>query len=311
MGPTAWKPWTHWTLERTDQPQLDLYVAADQAPKPLLVMLQGSGCYPLFEVGAPDAEGKTRRSSSLFYFAKAVRDVPSVHVLAIEKRGVRSFAGLDDQEPVCSAEYERGLSKADRITDVVDAIAAFASQPWVTQVLLLGHSEGADLATGVAKALGPGKLAAVGLLSSAGPTQLYDFVVFDRKSGNHRAVLDDFQKTLELLGSNPPDRFSGHSALRWKSYAVDSTPLQDMVGLEVPVFVAHGSKDENSPVESADLFVIELLRQNRKRSVYYFMVPDATHGFVGADGKDHAAEVIRRFVEWSVAPKKITAVVDK
>lgn len=311
VGPTGWNPWSHWTLQTEKGAPLDLFLASDEKPKPLLVMLQGSGCRPLFAIGDADAEGRTPRRSSLFHFAKTLRKPGPVHVMAVEKRGVTSFGPLGEEEPECSEAYERGLSKPDRVRDVVAAIEAFAHEPWVTEVLLLGQSEGADLATGVAKALGPGKLAAVGLLSSAGPSQLFDFVVFDRRKRNHEAVLEDFQQTLGLLGPNPPARIHGHSALRWKSYAVDSTPLQDMAGLDVPVFVAHGTDDENSPVESADLFVIELLRMNPSRPVYYFMVPDATHGFVGADGTDHAPNVIARFLEWAVSAKKSTTIVDR
>jgi predicted esterase len=301
IGPTPWAPWEAWQLPRAERPTLDIYLARTNERRPLLVLLQGSGCSPLFAI----AEGGRRRMSSLLVQAE---DLPStVHVMVIEKVGVRSFEASFDPATMagggqrCSDDYERNVDKQLRVADVVEAIRAARALPWVSEILVAGHSEGADVAAGVGRALGR-ELTAVGILSGAGATQLFDFVVAARVVSQHAEAHQALLETFALAGPNPPADYRGHSFRRWQSYALRSTPLDDLRATDLPIFVAHGTDDQASRIENADLFVVELLRSARSSALFYWVLEGVDHGYVDAQGESHAARVLRRFVDWALDP---------
>jgi pimeloyl-ACP methyl ester carboxylesterase len=302
---TEWEPWEAWRLRRPDRPPLDIFFAHTREPRPLVVLLQGSGCTPVLAV----ADGGRRRMSSLLVQPEAA--IADVHLLAIEKVGVRSFDPDFDPDSVrggperCSEEYERHVAKESRVRDVVDAIRAARALPWVTEVLVAGHSEGAEVAAGVGRALA-GEVAAVGILSGAGATQLFDFVVEGRAAGRHDRANQALVDAFALNGPTPPPRYRGHSFERWRSFTIESTPLDDLRGTNVPVFVAHGTADASARIENADLFVVELLRSPRSSPLFYWVLDGLDHGYTDAAGRSHAVQVVRRFVDWGLAQRKVS-----
>jgi hypothetical protein len=301
VGPTDWSPWDAWRLRRADAPPLDIFFVHTDEPRPVVVLLQGSGCVPLLSV----MDGGRRRMSSLLVQPE---DVPAgVHLMVIEKVGVRSFDPAFDPaaERPCSDDYQRNVAKASRVRDVVDAIRAARALPWVGEILVVGHSEGADVAAGVGRAL-DGELAAVGILSGAGATQFFDFVVEERVAGRHDDANQVLVEAFGLTGPTPPAQYRGHSFARWQSFAIDSSPLDDLRATRTPIFVAHGTADHASRIENADLFVLELLRSRRQHPLFYWVLDGVDHGYRDAAGTSHAAEVVRRFVAWGLAPDRAT-----
>jgi pimeloyl-ACP methyl ester carboxylesterase len=234
-----------------------------------------------------------------------------VHIMAIEKVGVRSFDPTFDPEVMhgsshrCSEEYEQNVAKESRVRDVVDAIRAVRELPWVSEVLVAGHSEGADVAAGVARVL-DGELTAVGILSGAGAGQLFDFVVEGRAAGRHDSANQALVEAFALSGPTPPKDYRGHSFKRWQSFAIDSTPRDDLRATKVPVFVAHGTADTSSRIENADLFVVELIRSRRSSPLFYWVLEGLDHGYGDDAGTSHAARVVGRFVEWALARHKVS-----
>ncbi len=306
VGRTKWQPWEAWRLRRTDRPPLDIFFSHPLERKPLLVLLQGSGCRPLFAI----AEGGRRRMSSLLVQPEDVSK--DVHVMAIEKVGVQSFDPSVDADamrasPPCSEEYEANLAKDLRVGDVVDAIRAAKTLPWVGEILVAGHSEGADVAAGVGRSLA-GEISGLGILSGAGATQLFDFVVENRTAGRHEIANQVLVEAFALNGPTPPARYRGHSLRRWQSFALESTPLDDLRSAPVPIFVAHGTVDESSRIENADLFVVEMLRSRHRAPLFYWVLDRLDHGYVDEANSSHAPEVIRRFVKWGLSPHKASGV---
>lgn len=305
VGPTVWKPWEHWRVTRPALSALDVFIAHDAQKRPLVVLLQGSGCDPLFSV--TDLGGGNRRGASSLIFGDLVEGrLPRAHFAAVEKRGVVSFGPYrrpDEKRTPCSSDYEAGVHKRERVRDIVDAIDALSREPWVGPVLVAGHSEGGDLAAGVAQALRQ-RLAAVAIFGSAGPSQLVDFVIYAHRTGRVEALREAFSEIQTVIDPKSQQPWRGHSLVRWRSHGVESTPLDEMRSCEVPTFVAHGSADTSSPVESADTFVVELLRSNPARHVFYLRVQDADHGLGTPDGQGHLPFAFDRFLSWSLSPNK-------
>jgi hypothetical protein len=298
VGEAGQPGWEAWRLDREDVPALDLFVARDEQTRPLLVLLQGSGCVPLFFT-TPEGGGH----SLLFMDAVLAGDL-GVHVAAIEKRGVTAFGPLPDGQPGtglgCSEAYLEGLAKPARVRDVVDAVNALAEEPWVDGVIVAGHSEGASVASGAARILGE-RIEAAGLFSSAGPSQLADFVLAAHRDGDANHVRGRFGEVLFLTDPEARGTYRGHGVERWRTFAVESTPLDDLRSAPVPVFVAHGTADESSAVESADVFVVELLREGPRRPVFYVRIQGADHNLRGEGGDDFRPFVLHRFLEWALA----------
>jgi pimeloyl-ACP methyl ester carboxylesterase len=167
---------------------------------------------------------------------------------------------------------------------------------------LLGHSEGADVAAGAARALGT-RIAGVGLLSGAGATRFFDDTTLARRRGDLPGVKSALDDLIALTGSAPPAEYAGAASVREISYAIDSTPLEDTRAVNTPVFVAGGTSDDKAPIESADLFVAELLR-DPTRAVRYAILPELDHALRDSKGGEHVGEVVHAFVDWMFAPSK-------
>jgi pimeloyl-ACP methyl ester carboxylesterase len=250
--------------------------------------------------------GKRRGSSSLIFGDLVEERLSRAHFAAIEKRGVASFGPIrdhNDERAPCSPEYEAGVSKRERVRDIVDAVDSLSREPWVGPVLVAGHSEGGDLAAGVAHALRQ-RIAAVGIFGSAGPSQLVDFAIYAHRTGTVEAAREAFSEIQTVIDPKSQRPWRGHSLIRWRSYAVESTPLDEMRSCEVPTFVAHGSRDSNSPVESADMFVVELLRTNPARPIFYVRVHDGDHGLGAPNQQNYLPFAFDHFLNWGLSQSK-------
>ncbi len=302
VGATGYKVLERWGVTRPNGPPLDVYVARTEGRRPLVVLVQGSHCLPLF-MSRPG-----REVSTLFVRPDQLeRELGRVSFAVVERRGLRSFGAAPASEAEaktlarCTAEHG-GVDKRERVADVADAVRALRGQPWVGPVFVLGHSEGADVAAGVAGRLGDA-FAGVGLLSGAGPTRFFDDIANARRQGRPVAVKAALDDLIALTGPQPPAEYAGAASVRQLSYAVDSTPLDDLRASALPIFVAGGTRDEKSPIESADLFVAEMLRA-RARRLRYVMLPDLDHAYMTPDGADRMPDVLRAFVDWALEPMK-------
>ncbi len=305
VGPVAGLPpfIEHWKLIRPERSgasaQVDLYLSRDDEKRPLVLLLHGSGCEPLFHFSANG--GRRGLRSALLHFPLMMEQPRRAHFLAVEKRGVRSFTS---ENATCSAEWETdGAKKGSRVEDAVDAIEALSREPWVSSVLVVGHSEGAQVAAGVAGVLDT-KLQAVALLGGASAGQLYDFVAQARREAGPEAVDRAFADIARFAqGPLPEGQFLGLPEVRWRSFAWESTPLEDLRGSRLPVFVGHGEADRASALASADLFVAELLRQRGPHPLRYEVYPGHDHVFspAGGGGPNQTKRVFDRFFAWATS----------
>ena len=91
VGMSAMQPWESWRLERDQAPALDLFLLRGEGTAPLVVLIQGSGCFPLFDTF--EKNGETYQTAMLPFWDSAMEMRGRAHFLAVEKRGVRSFSG--------------------------------------------------------------------------------------------------------------------------------------------------------------------------------------------------------------------------
>ena len=172
-------------------------------------------------------------------------------------------------------------SKTRRVEDHLCAIDAYLrDSDERRRVVLLGASEGGDVAASIAVRREPVShliLLAVGggwsqerelrhLLTAGVPIDKVETIEdFDRKLSEIRAAPDSSV------------RWAGLAYRRWSSYLWDS-PLGDLLTLDIPIFVAHGTHDRSVPVESARAMV-EAFAERGKKNVSYQEYADADHAF--------------------------------
>lgn len=98
--------------------------------------------------------------------------------------------------------------------------------------------------------------------------------------------------------------YDGLPARRWKSFWIESTPLDDVRNSDVPLFVAHGSRDGS--LLPSDLFVMESLRQKPDRPVRYVVVQDGDHAFGTSGARSRVKELFDDFLAWALNPQRAT-----
>ena len=192
------------------------------ARRPLMIYLDGSGAGSLF------VETKGRIGVSLFGLLAQAAD-NNFHVVAGEKRGVpflnKAYGSGENapEEYTLNATYEGRVAEARLLLDTL------LKQPRIdpTRVVLVGHSEGADVAAAVA-AQDP-RVTHVAFLAGGGPTQMYDLIILQRKRMRQRgatpeqieAAVQKLENDYRTIFADPMSAtkfFQGHAYRRWSTF---------------------------------------------------------------------------------------------
>jgi pimeloyl-ACP methyl ester carboxylesterase len=295
-------------VERADGSAMTAFLAGSggkpEMRKPLMIYLDGSGAQSLFTT----ADGRT--GVGVFgLLARAGHE--RCHVAAVEKRGaVFGQRGKPGSGEGASAEYTRFATYEDRVADIRLLLDVLSVPPVVDpgRIILVGHSEGADVAAGVAEE--DPRVTHVAVLSGGGATQMFDLTVLLRKrmvrEGRSEAQIDEAVRKLEAqyrdIFRDPRSEtrfFMGHAYRRWSSFFRHPT-ADALVRGRAKLFLAHGTEDTSVPIESFDLLVVELLRAGRK-NVVVRRYPGRGHGLQppGAANRPPMSDVFEDVVEWA------------
>lgn len=291
-------------LQSASNDRLDLYVRHDEKKKPVLVMLPGSGCFPMFQkIKMGEKVGLALTSPMI---STAEQSTMNVHLAMLERRGILSFGDAINQEDAapekqlaqrpCSAK-NGGVTLQDRVDDSLIQLQSIAAQPWAGPILLVGTSEGADVAAAISASAKNISIDGILLIGGAGPTQFYDLLTMQRQSKNREGVVQVFNDYQAFLDKKPPSHYLGYPSARWSSFAIENTPLDNLLKSRMPVFVAHGELDSSVPVSSVDLMVMELMRRQKDRPIYYWAMSGADHS-LGTEKGNQLTSVIAEFARW-------------
>lgn len=257
---------------------------ADPAGRPIVVWLEGSGCNAQFPV----------RDGQLYYglYAVLAELVPDAFVVAPEKRGIPfGHLGPGGVAAGCPDAFIEHATLSGRSADVATVLASLrALGADSKQVLVIGHSEGADVAARMA--LDP-RVSHVAFLAGGGPVQMFDFAVLIRRRGHEdqlpaeavEAAVTALEEAFRKIQVDPDSTakfFRGHAYRRWSDYLAHP-PMEALLRSAAKLFVAHGSADQAVPVESFDLLAMELVRL-RREGVTLKRYPGANHGFRDGSG---------------------------
>jgi dienelactone hydrolase len=269
---------------------------ADTAPKRLVLLLQGSSSSSVF----------ARKDNSVmlpFGVVPLMRHRPDWHLVVVEKRGVSlgqyfESSGTGDGRKISALNPIQVLA-----ADAARVVDFFARSVYYdgTDILVVGHSSGSDVAPLVAQLCS--QVTLVGMLASGGGPGLFMHWASLRAS-LRRGDISAQEFTMEYQAGidtcrdllRHPETADDESYNLWGS-GVASGVEEQMENLSVPVFMAIPSLD---PAETADLVAAKLIARGKQVTIRNYLNCD--HGFFeNAHGemKNRQYEVTDDLVAWA------------
>jgi pimeloyl-ACP methyl ester carboxylesterase len=149
------------------------------------------------------------------------------------------------------------------------------------RVLIIGLSEGAAMAAGLAHAVP--EVTHVALIGGPpGTTQLYDFAARieagEGSDADKLRRLQELDATVDAIHADPGSTdkfFSGHTYLRWSSFFAQSHG-EDLARSKAKVYMVSGMQDASVPIVSTEVAYARL--RGLGRDVTFRRLPGADHG---------------------------------
>lgn len=266
-------------------------VVEDEKAKllPLVVLVQGGGGGSIFQRTKTPGEVAIDK----FPLSQTVMDrfEGKARILMVEKPGVQFLEeGHDPTSGVgigCSETYLRQHALPRWVEAINSSIFNVRTNSLVNpkKTLVLGTSEGGIVAAKIASL--DKTVTHVASLYGGGPSQIEDLKELARRGvlegqdpnlseeARVQEIDDEWKKILEEPRSITK-YWRGHTYLRWHSFASESL-VDNLLASQAKVFVAHGTKDTVSPIESFDAMIAKL--QSAGREFVHERVEGAEHEF--------------------------------
>lgn len=284
-------------------PPVRYYLSKPAQKAPLVLYIQGSGCTPPF-VGL----GTPNRYSTIYSWLPLAQQ-GKYAVMAVDKpyQSDEPQKGQLGSALGCAGSFNAHFSYEAWLATLKGALRHALTRPEVDpkRVLLIGVSEGAPMAAGLARALP--EVTDVVLVGANGPTQLYDFAVNIYRSADSDEVklnrLRELDATYGAIAADPgsTSKFAwGHPYLRWSSFFAQST-AENLAHSKARVYLVSGMQDNSVPILSTEAMYAQLRTQGR--DVTMRRIPGAGHSLV-PEGKPmpEAQKEYDAFMAWFERP---------
>lgn len=285
-------------IEKKDTINYHIYAPGGiNSKENLLVFIHGSNSKPFYEFFEKD--GKKYRGSTVPFDLSSIPE--NYAFVIVSKKGI-DFCYDKEVEFEPPKEYYQNLSlsfRANQYDKVINHISNKHGTK-LKKIVVIGHSEGSDV---VAK-LGTinKKITHIGFWSGSGNSQLYDFPLFIRKEVLQEKLTEEegieeinslFEKYSDIMNNpNATDKsWYGHPYKRWANFS--EPPIENLLKIDIPLYVAMGAKDNSVPVESTYLIPVEFIRKGKK-NLTFKVYPKLDHSF---NEKSKEGKVIRRWNE--------------
>jgi len=288
--------------------------------KGILLYIQGSGNEPFYKLIKHIDTIKTLKTEQpkIKKYLEVQRTLPfnltgfpnDYLLVAISKKNI-PFEIFGNDFKVPKSFYENDnlnyrVWQADKVINyITDEILREQKK-----IIVIGHSEGTEV---VAK-LGTvnNKITNIGYWSGGGNAQYYDFILDIRKSVQRGETTEE-ESVLEIekvfkevkdIYEHPNSltkKWLGHSYRKWSSSVEPS--IDNLLKIDIPIYVAHGAKDKAVPIESAYLIPIEFIR-NKKTNLTFKVYPKLDHSFSlipQSENEEYLEkwdEVLEEFLNW-------------
>jgi pimeloyl-ACP methyl ester carboxylesterase len=284
------------TLTRFDGSDIHYYLGRRGITKSqsLLVIIQGSDCNSI--VNNPR-------------IAEIAAVAPTAAVLLVEKYAITAGLPFSRQaaRSDCPDAYLKNNVPEQRVVDharVVAALRVSAASWWNQKLIIVGGSEGAQIAEQLA-AIVPETNCLI--IFGFGGRHFEDDVLQSVRHDMKEAGLDDNATEEQVLAMrqmfkaaltdrSPNEMASGYSHAWWASM-LSMDQLAMLRAVRVPVLAIQGGRDHNVSIEGARA-LMKPLRAGGRSNVEYIEYPGVDHAFKDSEGTSHWDRVIRDMAAW-------------
>lgn len=263
---------------------INFYLSKSNKKLPLLVYLDGSGAFPLFQktkqgLGSTVVIDFQNLSKEYQILLISKPGVPFVDTVGRDKNGFPTYKAPKEYIERLSLDWR--VNAADKAIDYV-LKRDLASKE---KVIIFGFSEGAQVAANVAK---KNKNSTHAMLFSGNAlNQLFDPIIQARLKAKTGQITEaEAQKEVDSLfkvyreihkdPTNTKKQWWGHTYKRWSSFTANS-PINCLVDLDIPIYMANGSVDNNSILTADYAQMAFAVRQ--KDNLTYKVYPNYDHQF--------------------------------
>ncbi|MFY0604403.1 MAG: dienelactone hydrolase family protein [Flavobacteriaceae bacterium] len=267
------------------------------APKHLFILIEGSAPMPI----NMKVNGICCSSYDIINSKLIPKDYAYV---VIAKHG---YSFYDEQNKIPKNYWKKKTLdfRVHRVDEVIKYVKKNIFSP--KNVVIVGISQGSDV---VAKLGTINKdVTHIGFWAGGGYNPLTDFLIMARKDvyrgkiteDKATKITDSLLTQIDKMYKNPsPNKFwDGNSYLSYVSFS--EAPIDNLLKIDIPIFVAIGTSDENVPVESAYIIPIEFMKHKKKNLTFKYY-PKYDHGFVEIKSDslqiDRFDKVTKEFINW-------------
>ncbi|MGL5773543.1 MAG: alpha/beta hydrolase [Bacteroidales bacterium] len=211
---------------------------------PLVIIISGSG--------PTDRDGNNPQNIKSSYLKMIAQD--------LDKNGIASFRY--DKRGIAQSRNpeipESDLTFNDYINDASDICNYFAREKKYNQIILLGHSEGGQIAINVAATnTNVSKIIAI-----AAPGRNIEEIMLEQLNSLPQTDIDDVKKAFECMRNNLPVKPQSQiskmifrpSVVPYMKSWINNNPADIIKRLKIPVFLICGSTDiQVKPVDAQNL----------------------------------------------------------
>lgn len=190
--------------------------------------------------------------------------------LMIAKHGF-TFSGKQGEVPKNFWKKNTLDFRVNRVNEVIKYFQKNIFNP--DKLLVVGTSQGCDVSAKLATI--NKDITHLGFFAGGGHSWLLEYILFVRKeaiSGNISEIeatkkIDSLLTQFETIFDNPsPDKmWDENSYLSYVSYSEPS--INNLLKLDIPIYVAIGTKDENVAVENSYVIPVEFIRQDTVKRI--------------------------------------------
>jgi len=268
----------------------------------LIVYLQGSDPSPQFSYKL-----KEKKIEKFCWLHGEFKELSENYLfVVVEKVG---FEGIIDEDNIPKPEiYQLKNSLDDRVFRVNNVINELYSKYSLNKVIVYGHSEGAPV--GAKLATINEKITHLGFWAGNALPDFYDFALESRKEYYKGKVsVEESQKQIDELINSFANEIAtdslntegnGYTKKRWWSYA--EPPINNLLKLDIPIFVQVATNDESAPIESTYLIPLEFARLGKTNLTYEVCV-GCDHGFNSKNNEGNIQKnwnsIFNEFIKWT------------
>lgn len=278
----------HYKLTKSKLNEFEIHVtkSTSSAQKPLILYLDGSGNFPIFyknKAGryATSVPIDIRKYAKDYYIAIISKPgTPFKDSLKYDDSGRAYYPGNEIYTTLYSLDW-RANTASEAINYLIKKLPIDKNK-----IIVIGYSEGAQVAPKVA-VLNKNVTHVVCMVGNA-LNQLYDFILEARLKAERKEIspeesqqiVDSLYKEYEKIYKNPAavnQFWYGATYLKWSSFS-KTTPLENMLQLDIPILYIAGGKDNNQTILDMDYAKLEFLRKG-KMNLTYKVYPNCNHFF--------------------------------